>query len=79
MNLSYLQYNDSVFSLNMEMQKHKEIAKRLSGILAHVIPLLPEDHQASAVAAVERAKSITAQVCGILYKHPILCAGGIKK
>jgi hypothetical protein len=53
----------------MEMQKHKEIAKRLSGILVHVIPLLPEDHQASAVAAVERAKSVTHQVCGLWAMH----------
>jgi hypothetical protein len=62
-----LQFNDSFNSLNMEMQKHKEIARRLSGILAHVIPLLPQDHQASAAAAVERAKSITPQVCGFTF------------
>jgi hypothetical protein len=51
----------------MEMQKHMEIAKRLSGILAHVIPLLPQDHQGSAVAAVERAKSITPQVLALHF------------
>jgi hypothetical protein len=51
----------------MEMQKHKEIAKRLSGILAHVIPLIPEDHRAATVAAVERAKSVTSQVCGFTF------------
>jgi hypothetical protein len=46
----------------MELQKHMEIAKRLSGILTHVIPMLPQEHQGSAVAAVERAKTINPQV-----------------
>lgn len=54
-------YNETLFTLNMEMQKHMEIAKRLSGIMGHVIPMLPQEHQGSAIAAVERAKTIGPQ------------------
>ncbi|KAL7074319.1 hypothetical protein ACQ4LE_006409 [Meloidogyne hapla] len=48
----------SVRSLNIELQKQIEIVKRLSGILSHVVPMLPQEHQGSAVAAIERAKNI---------------------
>uniref|UniRef100_A0A914KL25 Groucho/TLE N-terminal Q-rich domain-containing protein n=1 Tax=Meloidogyne incognita TaxID=6306 RepID=A0A914KL25_MELIC len=53
--------NESLFSLNMETQKHIEIGKRLSGILTHVIPMLPQEHQGSAVSAIERAKAVGPQ------------------
>uniref|UniRef100_A0A915N7R3 Groucho/TLE N-terminal Q-rich domain-containing protein n=2 Tax=Meloidogyne TaxID=189290 RepID=A0A915N7R3_MELJA len=53
--------NESIFSLNMEAQKHIEIGKRLSGILTHVIPMLPQEHQGSAVSAIERAKAVGPQ------------------
>ncbi|KAL7074317.1 hypothetical protein ACQ4LE_006407 [Meloidogyne hapla] len=53
--------NESIFSINIEMQKHMEIGKRLSGILTHVVPMLPQEHQGSAVAAIERAKAIGPQ------------------
>ncbi|CAK5090219.1 unnamed protein product [Meloidogyne enterolobii] len=53
--------NESLFSLNLETQKHIEIGKRLSGILTHVIPMLPQEHQGSAVSAIERAKAVGTQ------------------
>nr|CAD2127672.1 unnamed protein product [Meloidogyne enterolobii] len=53
--------NESLFSLNMEMQKHIEIGKRLSGILTHVIPMLPEEQQGAALSAIERAKAVGPQ------------------
>ncbi|KAL3072706.1 hypothetical protein niasHS_017680 [Heterodera schachtii] len=56
-----LMYSETFFTLNFEMLKHGEIVKRLSGILSHVIPLLPQEHQAPAVQAIERAKTINQQ------------------
>ncbi|KAI3420325.1 hypothetical protein GPALN_003634 [Globodera pallida] len=56
-----MMYSETFFTLNFEMLKHGEIVKRLSGILSHVIPLLPQEHQAPAVQAIERAKTINPQ------------------
>lgn len=54
--------NEMFMSLNLEVQKHAEISKRYSGILSHMIPHLPVEHQASAIQAAERAKQISPQV-----------------
>uniref|UniRef100_A0A915DFQ9 Groucho/TLE N-terminal Q-rich domain-containing protein n=1 Tax=Ditylenchus dipsaci TaxID=166011 RepID=A0A915DFQ9_9BILA len=57
----YLMYYEIACNVNVEVHKQAEIVKRLSGILGHVIPLLPPEHQASAIQAVERAKAINQQ------------------
>lgn len=62
----YMMYYELACNTNIELHKQTEITKRLSGILGHTIPLLPHEHQASAIQAVERAKSITQQVLLIL-------------
>ncbi|CAK5090220.1 unnamed protein product [Meloidogyne enterolobii] len=48
--------NESLFSLNMEKQKHIEIGKQLSAILTHVIPMLPKEQQGCAMLAMSKAK-----------------------
>lgn len=58
----YAMYYEIACNINVEAHKQSEIVKRLSGILGHIIPLLPPEHQASAIQAVERAKSINQQV-----------------
>jgi hypothetical protein len=58
----YMMYYELACGLNVEWHKQVEVVKRLSGILNQIIPLLPPEHQASAIAAVERAKQINPQV-----------------
>lgn len=57
-----MMYNELFMNLNIEIHKQSEITKRLTGILSHIIPHLPLEHQASAIQAAERAKQITQQV-----------------
>jgi hypothetical protein len=57
----YMMYYELACGLNVEWHKQVEVVKRLSGILNQIIPLLPPEHQASAIAAVERAKQINPQ------------------
>ncbi|CEF68422.1 Si:ch211-81i17.1 [Strongyloides ratti] len=56
----YMMYFEMSTNVSMEMHKQMEINKRLSAILNSVIPLLPADHQSSALTASERAKQISA-------------------
>ncbi|CAK5090074.1 unnamed protein product [Meloidogyne enterolobii] len=62
--------NESLFSLNMEMQKHVEISKRLEAILKNVIPLLPKENQESTVSVIERAKNVN--LCQQSYLSPTM-------
>lgn len=58
----YVMYAEMCMQVNVEYHKQAEIVKRLGGILNQIIPLLPPEHQASAIQAVERAKNVTQQV-----------------
>lgn len=55
----YMMYYEMSYGLNVEMHKQTEIAKRFNAILSQIIPLLPAEHQQSALAAMERAKQIS--------------------
>ncbi|KAH7727459.1 groucho/TLE N-terminal Q-rich domain-containing protein [Aphelenchoides avenae] len=57
----YVMYAEMCMQVNVEYHKQAEIVKRLGGILNQIIPLLPPEHQASAIQAVERAKNVTQQ------------------
>jgi len=58
---NHVMYYELAYNVNAEVHKQAEIVKRLSGILAHIVPLLPAEHQNSAMQAIERAKSISPQ------------------
>uniref|UniRef100_A0A1I7YXU7 WD_REPEATS_REGION domain-containing protein n=1 Tax=Steinernema glaseri TaxID=37863 RepID=A0A1I7YXU7_9BILA len=58
MNRHYMMYYEMSYGLTMEMHKQQEIAKRLTAIVNQIITLLPQEHQAHAIAATERAKQI---------------------
>ncbi|KAI4504824.1 hypothetical protein M0802_000374 [Mischocyttarus mexicanus] len=47
------------YGLNVEMHKQTEISKRLSAIIAQILPFLSQDHQQQVASAVERAKQVT--------------------
>ncbi|VDN37986.1 unnamed protein product [Gongylonema pulchrum] len=55
----YMMYYEMSYGLNVEMHKQTEIAKRYNAILSQIIPLLPAEHQQSALAAIERARQIS--------------------
>lgn len=55
----YMMYYEMSYGLNVEMHKQTEIAKRYNAILSQIIPLLPAEHQQSALAAMERARQIS--------------------
>nr|XP_022914628.1 protein groucho-like isoform X3 [Onthophagus taurus] len=55
----YVMYYEMSYGLNVEMHKQTEIAKRLSGIIAQVLPFLAQEHQQQVATAVERAKQVT--------------------
>ncbi|TKR93400.1 hypothetical protein L596_007866 [Steinernema carpocapsae] len=59
MNRHYMMYYEMSYGLTMEMHKQQEIAKRLTAIVNQIITLLPQEHQAHALAATERAKQIS--------------------
>ncbi|CAD5209772.1 unnamed protein product [Bursaphelenchus xylophilus] len=54
-------YVELINQAQFEVTKQTEIVKRLTTILQHFVPLLPMEHQASAMQAVERSKNITPQ------------------
>ncbi|CDW57732.1 WD40 and TLE N domain containing protein [Trichuris trichiura] len=56
----YIMYYEMSYGLNVEMHKQTEIAKRLNAILLQVIPFLSQEHQQQVIAAVDRAKQVTA-------------------
>ncbi|KAI1709278.1 protein groucho-2 [Ditylenchus destructor] len=64
-----MMYYEAACSANVELQKQAEIVKRLSGILGHVIPLLPAEHQGSAIQAVERSKVISQQDLQVIMNN----------
>lgn len=55
----YVMYYEMSYGLNVEMHKQTEIAKRLNGIIAQVLPFLAQEHQQQVASAVERAKQVT--------------------
>lgn len=55
----YVMYYEMSYSLNMEMHKQSEIAKRLNAIIAQLLPFLAQEHQQQVANAVERAKQLT--------------------
>jgi len=55
----YVMYYEMSYGLNVEMHKQTEIAKRLSAILAQIMPFLAQEHQQQVATAVERAKQVT--------------------
>lgn len=55
----YMMYYEMSYGLNVEMHKQTEIAKRYNAILSQIIPLLPAEHQQSALNAMERARSLS--------------------
>ncbi|XP_066944748.1 transducin-like enhancer protein 3 isoform X3 [Macrobrachium rosenbergii] len=55
----YVMYYEMSYGLNVEMHKQTEIAKRLSAIIAQVLPFLSQEHQQQVATAVERAKQVT--------------------
>ncbi|KHN71951.1 Transducin-like enhancer protein 1 [Toxocara canis] len=55
----YMMYYEMSYGLNVEMHKQTEIAKRYNAILSQIIPLLPAEHQQSALAAMDRARQIS--------------------
>ncbi|XP_044757609.1 transducin-like enhancer protein 3-B isoform X3 [Coccinella septempunctata] len=55
----YVMYYEMSYGLNVEMHKQTEIAKRLNGIIAQILPFLSQDHQQQVATAVERAKQVT--------------------
>uniref|UniRef100_A0AC35UCW1 WD_REPEATS_REGION domain-containing protein n=1 Tax=Rhabditophanes sp. KR3021 TaxID=114890 RepID=A0AC35UCW1_9BILA len=57
----YMMYYEMSCGVSMEMHKQGEISKRLCAILNQIIPLLPVEHQGSALTASERAKQVSNQ------------------
>lgn len=57
----YVMYYEMSYGLNVEMHKQMEIAKRLSAIIAQLLPFLSQEHQQQVVTAIERAKQVTMQ------------------
>ncbi|XP_076036580.1 protein groucho-like isoform X3 [Oratosquilla oratoria] len=55
----YVMYYEMSYGLNVEMHKQTEIAKRLSTIIAQVLPFLSQEHQQQVATAVDRAKQVT--------------------
>ncbi|XP_019696094.1 transducin-like enhancer protein 4 isoform X4 [Harpegnathos saltator] len=55
----YVMYYEMSYGLNMEIQKHSEISKRLNTIIAQMLPFLPHDHQQQIITAIERAKQVS--------------------
>ncbi|XP_014602179.1 PREDICTED: protein groucho-1-like isoform X2 [Polistes canadensis] len=55
----YVMYYEMSYGLNVEMHKQTEISKRLSAIIAQMLPFLSQDHQQQVASAVERAKQVT--------------------
>ncbi|XP_074600286.1 transducin-like enhancer protein 3-B [Brevipalpus obovatus] len=55
----YVMYYEMSYGLNVEMHKQTEISKRLSGIIAQILPFLSNEHQTQVATAVERAKQVT--------------------
>ncbi|EDV26271.1 uncharacterized protein TRIADDRAFT_49955 [Trichoplax adhaerens] len=55
----YIMYYEMSYGLNIEMHKQSEVAKRLSGICAQIIPYLSQEHQQQVANAIERAKQVT--------------------
>ncbi|KAL1489976.1 hypothetical protein ABEB36_013898 [Hypothenemus hampei] len=55
----YVMYYEMSYGLNVEMHKQTEISKRLSAIIAQVMPFLAQEHQQQVASAVDRAKQVT--------------------
>ncbi|XP_076036712.1 TLE family member 5-like isoform X2 [Oratosquilla oratoria] len=55
----YVMYYEMSYGLNVEMHKQTEIVKRLTAILAQILPFLSQDHQQQVAAAIDRAKQVT--------------------
>uniref|UniRef100_A0A7E4UPI5 TLE_N domain-containing protein n=1 Tax=Panagrellus redivivus TaxID=6233 RepID=A0A7E4UPI5_PANRE len=53
--------SESFYTLNLEVMRYTEITKRLTAAVNQFVPMLPHEHQAGAIAVVERAKNVTQQ------------------
>ncbi|XP_032668456.1 protein groucho-like isoform X2 [Odontomachus brunneus] len=67
----YVMYYEMSYGLNMEIQKHSEISKRLNVIIGQILPFLPHDHQQQIINAIERAKQVSvADLNSVIAQRP---------
>lgn len=65
-------FYEMYYMTTFEATKQAEIVKRLNAILGQIIPLLPAEHQHSAINASERARQITQQVSANIASNIIV-------
>ncbi|CAB3408586.1 unnamed protein product [Caenorhabditis bovis] len=61
MQRTYLAYCEMGMSLQAEMRKQEELCKRYTSVIQSMIQYLPQEHQNSAMSALERAKQVSPQ------------------
>ncbi|GMT27077.1 hypothetical protein PFISCL1PPCAC_18374, partial [Pristionchus fissidentatus] len=55
----YMMYYEMSCSMNLELQKHSEIAKRLATVVQSVLQYVPPEQQQATLQSMERAKQIS--------------------